>query len=160
MIAEYNGIKYHAILHKENIKLITCRKDKLQAGFLSKAGRFSKIISFDDPAFTSLYVIRYFVEYRDKAEGQQSWPIYHTCSAWPESDIRDGTVTINVPHEPKDSSWLQCDRCLSSKAIRLADCSSFHIETEELWPERKTGIRTLTMTDFIDTILKNKEDER
>lgn len=160
MIAEYNGVKYHAVLHKENIKLITRRRDKLQAGFLSKSGRFSKVISFDDPAFTSLYIIRYFIEYEDETEGRQLWPVYHTCFTWPESDIRNGTVTINVSHEPKDLSWLQCDRCLSSKVIQLTDCSSFHIETERLWPRRKIEIQSLTMENFIDAMLKNEDDER
>ena len=44
-------------------------------------------------------------------------------------DIENGIVIIDVPHSPKDNTWIQYERGASAKQISLKDCTEYMIKT-------------------------------
>lgn len=128
MLAEYDGYIYIANISEKQVTLMTYDKSKVLDGFISKRDYFKKIVNIEDSSLTSLYEMHYWVEYNDKVESEEMWLVDEGRAVGLVSDIEKEQVTIDVPHDAKDSSWTQYDKGAASKVVSLRECNKFYVE--------------------------------
>ena len=127
MIAEYKENVYIASIQDNQVVLVTFNNNKKLEGFEPKRDYFRKVVQIDDPMLVSLYEIHYWVLYRDSVETLELWEV-DAGGLGLNPDIENEEVIIDVAHDAKDDSWIQYEKGISVKKIKLADCDGFFVE--------------------------------
>lgn len=127
MIAEYKDNVYIASIQDNQVVLVTFNNNKKLEGFEPKRDYFRKVVQIDDPMLVSLYEIHYWVLYRDSVETLELWEV-DAGGLGLNPDIENEEVIIDVAHDAKDDSWIQYEKGISVKKIKLADCDGFFVE--------------------------------
>ena len=128
MIAEYKENVYIANIRDNQVILVTFNNNKKIEGFEPKRDYFRKVVQIDDPMLISLYEIHYWILYRDSVETSELWRVDEGRAVGLVPNIENEEVVIDVEHDAKDDSWIQYEKGLSAKKIKLADCDGFFVE--------------------------------
>ena len=119
-----------SILHKLNlISIVTYEERTEEEGFEAKRDYYVKRIKIEDEDLEELYDKEFYVRYKDSVEENEMWIVDEGRAVGLIPDIENGIVVIDVPHSPKDNTWIQYERGASAKQISLKDCTEYIIKT-------------------------------
>ena len=119
-----------SILHKLNlISIVTYEERTEEEGFEAKRDYYVKRIKIEDEDLEELYDKEFYVRYKDSVEENEMWIVDEGRAVGLIPDIENGIVIIDVPHSPKDNTWIQYERGASAKQISLKDCTEYIIKT-------------------------------
>lgn len=128
MIANYKGATYLADLVGNKVILLTNDKEKANKDFDLKGDYFKKTTTIDDPELTDLFIQHFCVYYSDPIEGTKWWKADKEPPSRLEWNIEDDQVVINVPHNAKDTTWIQYNEESAAKKVNLDDCNGFLVK--------------------------------
>lgn len=119
-----------SILHKLNlISIVTYEERTEEEGFEAKRDYYVKRVKIEDEDLEELYDKEFYVRYKDSVEENEMWIVDEGRAVGLIPDIENGIVVIDVPHSPKDNTWIQYERGASAKQISLKDCTEYIIKT-------------------------------
>ena len=111
------------------ISIVTHEKRSEEEGFEEKRDYYVKRIKIEDEDLEELYEKEFYVRYKDSVEENEIWIVDEGRAVGLIPDIENGIVVIDVPHSPKDNTWIQYERGASAKQISLKDCTEYMIKT-------------------------------
>ena len=119
-----------AILYDLNlISIVTYEERSEEEGFEAKRDYYVKYVKIEDEDLEELYEKEFYVRYKDSVEENEMWIVDEGRAVGLIPDIENGIVVIDVPHSPKDNTWIQYERGASAKQISLKDCTEYIIKT-------------------------------
>lgn len=145
MIAKYNNNVYIANLRDKHIVLVTYQKEKATEAFKQKRNYYKKEMNIKDKGLTDLYDIHFYVQYNDIEEGSRKWLVDEGRAIGINGNIENNEVIIDVSHDSKHDSWVQYDKGVAAKKIKLDDCSGFIVEKNYIKQDGKVLTKTEEM---------------
>ena len=119
-----------AILYDLNlISIVTYEERTEEEGFEAKRDYYVKRIKIEDEDLEELYRVSFYVRYKDSVEENEMWIVDEGRAVGLIPDIENDIVVIDVPHSPKDETWIQYERGEAAKQISLKDCTEYMIKT-------------------------------
>ena len=142
-----------SILHKLNlISIVTYEERNEEEGFEAERDYYVKMIKIEDEDLEELRKVSFYVRYKDSVEENEIWRVDEGRAVGFIPDIENGIVVIDVPHSPKDETWIQYERGEAAKQISLKDCTEYMIKTVY---SKKTG----KVVDKLEETISVSEEE-
>lgn len=130
MIAYYKGELYNWVALGRVNYIVTYKPEKADETFIEKNGYFKKEVRKDDENLTAIRKMHFYVEYDDEVEPYKEWLVDEGMPLYELPHIENDEVGLCVGHGSKGYEWVQFDKCLAGKIVKLSECKGFIVETE------------------------------